>query len=570
MAAKRTSPRRRKTIASEYNLLVRKIPMRDGVRLHTRIYLPRETGRHNVILQRTPYDKDSVLKAPEESYFRADAVFIHQSCRGTGMSDGVFYPWQNEADDTEDTIRWIAGQKWFSGRLTLDGASYGGWLQWGAAARAPEALVGFTPAFAPADLYADVYPGGALLLHLYSGWGMSMHCAANLSNEHIPNWERLRLAENLPLKDIDLAATGEAVPFWRDWIENPRRNAYWAQFDVDWERIAAPAYIVGGWFDHYCNPALENFTAMRERAGDPQARAFTRCLIGPWTHTGLANPELFGKETTPEAVAADRALRFKEGLMENPAVDPLPDEAPVTYYMLGAKEWRTAQTWPPENSAEEKYYLHSSGCANSVLGNGDLNLAPPADEQFDTCIYNPFQPVPTTGGGFLGGGKNGCLDQSELEKRLDILVFTSAPLDKDLEIAGRVRVVLWASSSAPDTDFCAKLVDVAPDGTALNLCDGIIRARFRNSDKVEELLEGGEICRYLIDCRHTANCFRAGHRLRLELSHSNFPRFDRNPNTGAKFGDNALMNLAKQVVYHDAARPSHLILPVLRQSLATL
>lgn len=149
-------------------------------------------------------------------------------------------------------------------------------------------------------------------------------------------------------------------------------------------------------------------------------------------------------------------------------------------------------------------------------------------------------------------------------------MFTSAPLDKDLEIAGRVRVVLWASSSAPDTDFCAKLVDVAPDGTALNLCDGIIRARFRNSDKVEELLEGGEICRYLIDCRHTANCFRAGHRLRLELSHSNFPRFDRNPNTGAKFGDNALMNLAKQVVYHDAARPSHLILPVLRQSLATL
>lgn len=178
---------------------------------------------------------------------------------------------------------------------------------------------------------------------------------------------------------------------------------------------------MGGWFDHYCNAALENFTAMRERAGDPQARAFTRCLIGPWTHTGLANPELFGKETTPEAVAADRALRLKERLMENPAVDPLPDEAPVTYYMLGAKEWRTAQTWPPENSAEGKYYLHSSGCVNSVLGNGDLNLAPPADEQFDTCIYNPFQPVPTTGGGFLGGGKNGCLDQSELEKRLDIM-----------------------------------------------------------------------------------------------------------------------------------------------------
>lgn len=446
----------------------------------------------------------------------------------------------------------------------MTGGSYSGLTQWLAAISGGPELVAIATTVSCSNVHDKLFIGGAFFLQLHMHWGMSMNFRSRFGNNDIPDWDEMRLAYHLPLLEMDEAASLGKLDFWREWIENCNNETYWEPYAINhnYEKIKTPVYMSGGWFDFYANGTLENFTGMRGRGGSRNAREFTRCIIGPWVHTGLANPDIFGAENSTFEVSI-MLEKFRDNMLKDPNHDPLPDEPPLRYFVMGINEWRCADTWPPEGVIEQNYYLHADDCANTRFGAGKLNTQMPEIEAADVFIYNPRNPVPSRGGCYLGPGENGCVDQCELEERNDILCFVSEPLGNDLEIAGKIRVRLFAATNSLDTDFTAKLVDIYPDGRSLNLCDGIIRARFRKSVYAPELLEKDKVYEYEIDCWHTANCFLKGHRIGLDISSSNFPRFDRNPNTGHEFGIDTDLKIARQTIYHDAEHPSCLTLPVI-------
>lgn len=393
-------------------------------------------------------------------------------------------------------------------------------------------------------------------------WGLGSHYAYGDYPKMNFNWEKL--AWHLPLKDIDRESGLNKVDVWHDWLDHPGYDNYWKEIDVNkhYHQIKTPAYISGGWYDQYSHGTLENFSGMKAHAGSDKARKFTRCIIGPWTHKGaLVEGMGLGDSVMLKDIEKIRN-RFRENILKNPEIDPVPDEPALKYFMMGLNEWRESATWPIEGIRKTEYYLHSMRGANTRFGDGSLNKETPVNELPDTFIYDPGNPVPTNGGCVLTL-PSGVFDQSKIEERSDILVFSTDLLAENVEVAGNVRLTLFASSNTPDTDFTVKLIDVYPDGRALNICDGIIRARYRKSMTKSEFLKGNQIYEYDIDCWETANCFRMGHQIRIEVSSSNFPRFDRNPNTGHKVGIDDELRIAKQTIYHDKKHPSRLILPVL-------
>ena len=547
-------------------ILTEFVPMRDGIALFTSIHLPGGEGPFHVVLLRNPYcAKDSVPReAP--AWLPPGTAFVLQSCRGTGASQGRFYPWINETRDGEDCLRWVASQPWCDGRIAMAGGSYCGAAQWFAAKSGIPQLLSICPAEAPCN-YRDSpkYIGGAFILQQNIAWAMG-NWLRNNPQPGAPKLDPDTLSRHLPLKTIDQAAGLGTLDFWQDWIAHPAYDAYWEALDLNTfaDRIRCPAFIASGWFDIYTQGALDSFVLMRARAATPTARAFTRCVIGPWAHGEDMGGEMDrGTDFSMQKHAADLEARFTSALLANPGVDPLPGEPPLRYFMLGCNEWCTAESWPPPESRPTSFFLDSRGAANTRHGDGTLSTTPPsANAPADAFIYDPRNPVPTTGGHGICV-PNGCHDQSAVELRADVLVYDSEILAKDIDIAGRVTVTLFASSSAVDTDFTAKLVDVYPDGRALNLADGIRRARYRESDRMEKFLTPFEPTKIEIDLWSIANCFRKGHRIRLEVSSSNFPEFDRNPNTGHKFGEDDELRIAKQVVYHNPDHPSSLVLPVL-------
>ncbi len=540
------------------------VAMRDGVKLHTAVYLPDDEGTHPVILVRNAYSSKNTIPAPSEYYLGEGIIYILQDCRGTGQSEGVFYPWHAEINDGEDCLKWVAAQSWCNGRIAMDGGSYSGLTQWLAAFSSNPALVGVAPHVAPCNFHESPnYIGGAFCLKLNMQWGLGNHHRNGGYPEFDFNWEKL--AWHLPLKDIDRESGLREVDFWRDWLNHSAYDRYWEQIDLNkhCHRIKVPACIGGGWFDMYSRGVLESFAGMQAHAGTERARRFTRCIMGPWTHGALVKTMNCGDNAKMEEMHKTRA-RFIERMLKDPESDPLPGEPALKYFMMGLNEWRASDTWPVKNTRPVEYYLHSTGTANTRFGAGLLNEIAPGHEQTDCFIYDPRNPVPTNGG-CVHCLPSGVFDQTQVEERVDVLVFTTAALQANVEVVGNVRLTLYAASTAPDTDFTAKLIDVYPDGRALNVCDGIIRARYRKSMMTPTMLKAGELVAYDIDCWDTATCFREGHRIRLEVSSSNFPRFDRNPNTGHKLGEDAEVRIARQTIYHDARRPSRLILPCLDQ-----
>jgi putative CocE/NonD family hydrolase len=543
------------------------VPMRDGTQLSTMVYRPYDEAPHHVVLTRTPYDYRDRLVAPKRAYLEQNVILVIQACRGNGLSEGEFHPFINEQADAEDTLSWLKKQPWFSGRLAMTGGSYSGLTQYLAAITAGPELVAFTATVSCSNVHDKLFMGGAFFLQLHMHWGMSMIYRSRFGNDNIPEWDDMGLAKHLPLETMDETASLGQLDFWRSWIEKIEDEAYWEPYAINhnYESITAPVYMTGGWYDFYTSGTLENFSGLRSRGGSEAARQFTRCIIGPWGHVGLMNPDVFGKENGT-AKAETLLERFRFNMLEAPESDPLPGEPPLRYFMMGKDEWRSAQTWPPEDVSEQRFYLHAEDCANTSHGSGRLDVYKPGEEPADVYIYDPRNPVPSCGGCFIGPGENGCLDQREVETRSDVLVFVSTPLDDELEIAGPVKVTLYAASNSLDTDFVARLMDVYPDGRVLNLCDGIIRARYRNGKFKPELMEKDRIYKYEIDCWHTANCFRKGHRIGLDITSSNFPRFDRNPNTGDSFGKSSRLRPARQSIFHDTNHPSHVCLPVCNQS----
>ena len=576
--------RRSTSVSSETNVAV---PMRDGVVLRADVYRPAGGGRHPTLLHRIPYGKHSpryrsMYLDPMRALDRGYAVVI-QDVRGRHASDGEWYPYVNEAQDGYDTIDWIASQPWSDGNVGMFGISYHGATQWLAATEAHPALKAIVPGVT-ADSYYDswTYLGGVFQLFWISGWasGFVLDDFAPRSMRHpeartlLREWRRdpFAIANHLPLGDMP--ALREVCDYYYDWLEHSTYDDYWKSFAPreKYDRITVPALNQGGWYDGFIRATLRNYEDMQEQGGSELARSQQHLVVGPWLHQALPEPSAgngyFGSSASGAAIDwhgmqiawFDRWLRGEDNGV---------DTDPSAYlFVMGANEWRAEEAWPPPDAETMTLFLRSGGRANSLNGDGELSADPPAvSESPDHFLYNPANPVPTNGGAHLGGVPTlfnvGVQDQRGVESRGDVLVYTSEPLERDTEVTGYVTLDLWAATTAEDTDWTGKLVDVHPDGRTLNVCDGILRASYRDSLEAPSLVKSGEICQLRVEVGPTAMLFRKGHRIRLEVSSSNFPAYARH--TGSPHDQSAEMTPATQTVLHDADHPSALQLPVLRR-----
>ncbi len=551
-------------VVPSYNVMV---PMRDGVRLSTDIYRPAKPGKYPVLLVRDTYDNGSWDKHIAVGYKWAERgyVFIHQNVRGRYDSEGgTHYPYRHEAEDGYDTQLWAAKQPWSNSKIGMLGGSYLASVQWLSAPLRAPSLAALAPRMTPYNYYQDVaYTGGAFQLSSRIGWATLISGRTNQIRHY--DWDKKLW--HLPLKTLD-KAIGHSLPHFQDWLAHPSHDAYWQKFNVEAQAhdIDVPALNIAGWYDVFLRGNLTSFADMKQKARSMKARQSQKLIIGPWPHT--ANPKSKLGELDFGAAAAidfdplhqqwfDHWLKGEEnGVMM---------EAPVRLFVMGENRWRDEQEWPLARTQYTKYYFHSDGQANSLHGDGLLSReVPSGQEKADQFLYDPDNPVPTHGGNLMfKTTPAGPYDQSNIETRQDVLVYTTPPLTEDVEVTGPVKVTLYAASTATDTDFTAKLVDVHPDGKAYNLADGIIRARYMNSFEEAELLEPGKVYEYTIDLWATSNLFKKGHRIRLDISSSNFPRFDRNPNTGHAFAQDAERQVARQTVHHSSAYPSHVVLPLI-------
>ncbi len=536
------------------------IPMRDGVELAANISRPDSQSSFPVIIVRTPYDKDNEEDGDWGEYWAEQGyVFVLQDCRGTGNSTGEWYPAIHERADGVDTREWVLKQPWCNGSIGTTGGSYLGFTQFAASLDSTTAIKAMFPEIALMDWYDGVtYIDGALSIGTVMNWGLEMAEPSMGEGIHV-NWEESdqdRVFRTLPLIDFD-KNVGMRLPWMRDWILNPSYNEYWAPLNIDSlkTQCETPLIAVSGWYDIFMHQALEYQAHAIENGKQDQ-----HLIIGPWAHgpNWVEGERELGENHELDFDSIQMSW-FGKWLKGEEWKEEL---APIKLYVMGSNVWRNEQEWPLARTQYTNYYLHSDGSANTARGNGRLSLSTPGDEPQDQFQYEPHDPVPTLGGSLLFG-EPGPMDQEDIEKRHDVLVYTSEVLKEPLEVTGPVKLILHASSDSRDTDWTGKLVDVYPDGRAFNLCDGVIRARYRHGPSNPELITPDKVYRYEIDLWATSNVFLPGHRIRVEISSSNFPRFDRNPNTGNTFGMDADIRTAEQTVYHDKLYPSYILLPVI-------
>lgn len=562
--------------------------MRDGTVLLADVYRPREAGSYPVLLMRLPYDKDAAqtyVYAKPEAYASHCYVVVIQDVRGQYKSEGRFHPFRDEGVDGYDTVEWAAALPGSNGKVGMYGFSYVGATQWLAATQKPPHLAAIAPAHTSSDYYDGwSYQGGAFSLAFLESWpltSIALSGSRRLGDQAV--LDRIEEAQGkvretygyLPLKDYPWLFPGrqDVAPYFYEWVEHDTWDAYWQRWSIRtrYQDVQIPALNVAGWYDVFLNGGTENFVGMRAKGGSEAAREGQRLVVGPWIH--LPWERKVGElDFGPEAANPIDELqlrwfdRWLKGVDDGAAREP-----PVRVFVMGADKWREAEDWPIPGTRFTTYYLHSRGAANTRFGNGVLSTEPPGDDEApDRYRYDPANPVPSRGGHSCctpDVAPVGPFDQAEVEERADVLVYSTPPLDQPVEVTGPITVTLHAASSAPDTDFTAKLVDVHPDGRAINLNNGIIRARFRNSLEHPEAIEPGRVHAYEIQVWPTSNLFKPGHRIRLEISSSNFPHFDRNPNTGHEFGQDATMRVADQAIHHDRERPSHVVLPIIPQPL---
>jgi len=545
-----------------------KVAMRDGVELSANIFLPKAEGQFPVILMRSPYGKGNEKFADGHFYAGRGYVFVSQDCRGRGDSQGQWEPFVNERADGQDTHQWILKQPWCNGDIGTVGGSYVGFTQWTPAPKAGDYLKAMFTVVPLVDPYQDLaFVGGAFNLALQMGWGslMSFRPGELMGMVGWREQDWLRAYRTLPLCEWD-QAIGRKVQYLRDWVSHPHYDDYWVARGVHgrWQDITAPIFAVCGWYDLFAKSVFGHINAVRTTSRSPHARRHQHVLMGPWTHgisqTGKVGALDFGKDSVIDL--RDIGTKWFDHWLkdEQTGADTWPA---FRIFVMGRNQWRDEQEWPLKRTRYAPYYFRSDGSANTLSGDGRLSTTKPGDEPADKFVYDPNDPVPTLGGCNLMGCPAGPHDQTKAETRNDVLVFTSDELKTELEVTGPVKVILYAASSAPDTDWTAKLVDVHPDGRPFNLCDGIIRARYRQSLDQPTLIEPGKIYRYEIDLWVTSNAFLAGHKIRVEISSSNFPRFDRNLNTDEPPGTGTKMTKATQTIYHDKEHPSHILLPVI-------
>ena len=559
--------------------------MRDGVVLRADVYRPSAPGRRPALLQRTPYSKNpGTADSQFHRLARAGFVVVVQDTRGRYMSDGVAVP-HDEGADGFDTIEWVAALPYVDGRVGMFGGSYSATVQLLAAPMKPPHLVALFPSASYASRYDMVFQGGAFYLGDGLSWSLGqakdvrrrmLEPAANRDGElGLSPEERRQLNDDwywqLPLAGVKTPIDLKRyAPGYYDLLSHPSYGPFWTTFDVRAKhpQFEVPAYHLTGWYDSLLNGTLANFSGLRANAGTARARRNQRLIVGPWTHARptKATTKIGDVDFGPEAGFDSEGLIVRWFQHWMPAASPpaaQPSDwpgAPVRLFLMGANRWLDAQEWPLSDARPVTYYLHSGGNARTLAGDGRLTAAAPAGEPADTFAYDPARPVPT---GLFGAYSRMPVDRREIQKRDDVLVFTSDPGSAPLQVVGPIRATLWVTSTAPDTDFTAAVSDVAPDGTARALTDGILRMRYRKSQATPELITPGTPYEITIEVGATGNVFLPGHRVRLEISSSNFPRYDRNPNTGAPFAAGAATAVARQTVFHDATRPSRLVLPVI-------
>lgn len=551
--------------------------MRDGITLSTDVYLPLVDGAFPVVLTRTPYEslRDGFVERAVH-FARHGYAFVVQDVRGRYESDGEFEAYVSEGLDGVDTLEWVAAQPWCNGKIGTWGRSYGALTQWQTLRHDSPHLTCACPHVMAADYFHDYhYQGGAFQFILSLGAIVIWESA--LSMIRGPSallWNNDEVYRTLPLTELDVRVLGRVVPYWREWLEHATNDEYWRGVSTLAEelRVSVPVFQQGGWYDPYVHSIFRNFNGIRQHGLTPQARESGRVMIAPWSHDEPDGTRLGDLDLGPEAYRDMRAeeMRWYDYWLKGLDTGVL-DEPPIRIFVMGANRWRYEHEWPLARTEFTPYYLHGSH-ANSLWGDGALSREIPGQELPDRFEYDPSDPVPTLGGVhsvqmMTAAAENplrhGPIDQRPIERRDDVLVYTSAPLEADLELTGPVDVVLYASSSAPDTDFTTKLVDVYPDGRAMSVTEGIIRARYRHSDTAPQFLRPDRVEEYRISLYPTSNVFLQGHRIRLDISSSNFPRFSRNLNTGEDVATGTRWQTAQQTVHHDAQYPSHIVLPVI-------
>jgi putative CocE/NonD family hydrolase len=559
-----------------------RVPMRDGTELSADVFRPDAEGRFPVLIIRSPYGKDwsaGISGGPYEAepYVRRGYVVVQQDCRGTYDSRGTFEPFVTEAADGFDTDAWAARQPWSNGKIAGLGQSYYGLTQLAQATAAHPSLVTIAPVMTTSDTYNNwIYSDGAFHLGFAMNWGIGLAGPSVKRPDPripVPMTTATASASNpvfrhLPLLTMDEESKKITVPYYRDWMAHPTRDGYWngRSYGGELNKVAVPGLFFTGWYDFFLRGALADFSTIRREGATATARNGTRLVVGPWAHyTGPQGATQKVGDVDFGASAAYDLPNLLIGWYERwmkPAGQQADGGAPVRLFVMGDNRWRDESDWPLAGTLYTKYYLSSQGKANTSKGDGMLSLeAPRTGQRADAFAYDPQDPVPTIGG--VSGGPTGPRDQTPLSTRQDILTYQTAPLTERVEVTGPIRVTLYAATSAKDTDFTAKLIDVHPDGIVQNLQDGIVRARYRKLGQPAQPINPGAIVEYSIDLWATSNAFLPGHRIRVDISSSNFPHWDRNLNTGDDPASDTNMIKAWQSVYHDADHTSHILLPVI-------
>jgi uncharacterized protein len=540
-----------------------RVPMRDGISISADVYLPLSGGPHPTIYQWTPYESTRERFVGWGVWFaqRGYAAVV-SDVRGRYESEGEFEAWSKDGVDAQDSLTWAVGEEWCSGRIGTWGRSYGALVQWQLLHQGHPNLECVAPQVIHDDYFWDGYwTGGAFQLALTLGAAAIWTSAISLVTSPSAGTLMLndRIWRHLPLIELDEVAIGRKVGYWREWWEHQENDEYWHQFHHRPETVTVPIFQQGGWFDPYSGSHLRSFAAIGDRVPN-------RVLMGPWSHE--EEVETFRGDVDLSAgvtVIRDHELAFYDRYLRDEGND-WEERPPLELFVLGRNEWRAESEWPLPGTEFTRFYLRSGERLDRDV--------PRSDEQADRYSYDPENPVPTIGGvnsvltmtqGAAQPILPGPWDQRKLEARDDVLSYTSDELDSDVEVIGPVELVLFAASNAKDTDFFVRVCDVYPDGRSIFLTEGLIRARYRNSHEGDstELLEPGEVAEYRIRCYPMANVFERGHRIRVDVTSSSFPRFSRNLNTGEDVGTGTRIEVARQTVLHTDVYPSHVVLPVI-------
>jgi len=479
---------------------------------------------------------------------------VFQTCRGRGDSEGRFVPFIHEAQDGMEAMDWVAEQPWCDGRLALAGSDYAGFTAWAACAGADPRVGALVVGFASRDPYGWLHAGGARQLELMLHFGVGIGETARVAPRRL---DLERAARFRPLREADRVAW-RRTDWFRDWLDHPERDAFWESLSPALPPTPPPTLMIAGWYDPALGAQLRDYADVAATAREVGAVA-PELVVGPWGATRTARGER-SRKAGRGATGVPATLEFLDRHLR----DAHGGGAPVRVYVRGADVWREASAWPPPEAEVRTFHLRSGGNARGLRGDGRLTeQSADPNEPPDGFVYDPADAVPSCGGAALAA-RAGPVDQRGVESRGDVLCYTGDPLAADLDIVGPVRVELFAASDAPDTDFTAKLVEVAEDGTASNLCDGIARCRYRTG-RERDWLESDRIEPVEIDLWAASCRVHAGRQLRVEISSSSFPRFDRNPNNRAEPARAKETDLApaQQTIYHDADHPSRLILHTL-------